>query len=81
MFRPTSLREFSELKNHILQCVPDLDNEIWLHLWSSKLQKEGPLTNGLSKTLVYISTNYINWNSILFVEYVKVHSICLMFVA
>ncbi|XP_010480344.1 PREDICTED: probable tyrosine-protein phosphatase At1g05000 [Camelina sativa] len=34
--------------------LPDLDNEIWLHLWSSKHQKEGSLTNGLLKTLVYI---------------------------
>ncbi|XP_006304089.2 probable tyrosine-protein phosphatase At1g05000 isoform X1 [Capsella rubella] len=33
------------------KCVPDLDNEIWLHLWSSKHHKEGPLTNGLSETL------------------------------
>ncbi|XP_019091897.1 PREDICTED: probable tyrosine-protein phosphatase At1g05000 isoform X1 [Camelina sativa] len=34
------------------KCVPDLDNEVWLHLWSSKHHKEGSLTtNGLSKTL------------------------------
>jgi len=70
----SSLGEFSEWKNHILlQCVPDLDNEISLHLWSSKPQKQGPLTNGLSKTLVH--TTYINWNSILFLEYIIVHSI------
>ncbi|XP_024008300.1 tyrosine-protein phosphatase DSP2 isoform X5 [Eutrema salsugineum] len=29
------------------KCVPDLENEIWLHLWSSKHHKESPL----SKTL------------------------------
>ncbi|KAL1212351.1 Tyrosine-protein phosphatase DSP1 [Cardamine amara subsp. amara] len=34
------------------KCVPELENEICLHVWSSKLHKEGPLTtNGLSKTL------------------------------
>ncbi|KFK42834.1 hypothetical protein AALP_AA1G045200 [Arabis alpina] len=34
------------------KCVPELENEIWLHLWSSKHHhKEGPLTNGLSKNL------------------------------
>ncbi|XP_020870963.1 probable tyrosine-protein phosphatase At1g05000 isoform X1 [Arabidopsis lyrata subsp. lyrata] len=49
--KDSSLGELSGLENQILQCVPDLDNEIWLHLWSSKHQKEGPLTNGLSKTL------------------------------
>ncbi|CAH2059696.1 unnamed protein product [Thlaspi arvense] len=32
------------------KCLPGLENEVWLHLWNSKHQKEGSYTNGNSKT-------------------------------
>ncbi|EFH55685.1 tyrosine specific protein phosphatase family protein [Arabidopsis lyrata subsp. lyrata] len=32
------------------KCLPGLENEVWLHIWSSKHQKEGSYTNGNSKT-------------------------------
>ncbi|XP_010522370.1 PREDICTED: probable tyrosine-protein phosphatase At1g05000 isoform X1 [Tarenaya hassleriana] len=33
------------------KCVPGFENPIWLRNWSSKHQKEGPFTNGISITL------------------------------
>ncbi|KAJ4891503.1 Phosphotyrosine protein phosphatases superfamily protein [Raphanus sativus] len=32
------------------KCSPGLENEVWLHLWNSKHQKEGSYTNANSKT-------------------------------
>ncbi|KAF8092587.1 hypothetical protein N665_0411s0045 [Sinapis alba] len=32
------------------KCLPGLENEVWLHLWNSKHQKEGSYTNANSKT-------------------------------
>ncbi|AEC08767.1 unnamed protein product [Arabidopsis thaliana] len=32
------------------KCLPGLENEVWLHIWSSKHQKEDFYTNGNSKT-------------------------------
>ncbi|KAJ0240177.1 Tyrosine-protein phosphatase DSP2 [Hirschfeldia incana] len=32
------------------KCPPGLENEVWLHLWNSKHQKEGSYTNANSKT-------------------------------
>ncbi|CAN6825983.1 hypothetical protein Bca4012_029709 [Brassica carinata] len=32
------------------KCPPGLENEVWLHLWNSKCQKEGSYTNANSKT-------------------------------
>ncbi|KAL1221816.1 Tyrosine-protein phosphatase DSP2 [Cardamine amara subsp. amara] len=32
------------------KCLPRLENEVWLHIWSSKHQKEDSYTNGISKT-------------------------------
>lgn len=36
------------------KCPPGLENEVWLHLWNSKCQKEGSYTNANSKTSVLI---------------------------
>ncbi|CAA7049466.1 unnamed protein product [Microthlaspi erraticum] len=42
--------------------LPGLENEVWLHIWNSKHQKEASYTNGNSKTsepFVYIPDNKI----------------------